>query len=388
MKKIIMALFLAANLHAINYEELLKIAIQNNTELRISESQKQQVLLENQIETRLKNPSLELEVANFSSNRPFLKDKLGSTIGISQSILLPSIKTAKSNLGKTKSLIAEESYKLKKVSFIYKMNMHYLAYKKAVKVHQVKTNMLKVSKKIMNIAKKRYEQGTALKSDYLQAKIAYNNLRNSEKEFILEIQKTLNALKVLANIEEKIILSEEHYFNINSMSTLNPELSLIQKKKELSKAKEEIASHSIKSFEVYTELENEPDEDIFRIGINIELPVFNQNTQERQLAKIEWANQSMKLTNQTKAFSIAIKQLEEENILLQKMLGAYEALTEEQNRLLNIYQKGYGIAKVNLLTLETSKKLFMSNQENIIITKLEIERNIIKRNYLKGGSYE
>lgn len=383
-----MALFLAANLHAINYEELLKIAIQNNTELRISESQKQQVLLENQIETRLKNPSLELEVANFSSNRPFLKDKLGSTIGISQSILLPSIKTAKSNLGKTKSLIAEESYKLKKVSFIYKMNMHYLAYKKAVKVHQVKTNMLKVSKKIMNIAKKRYEQGTALKSDYLQAKIAYNNLRNSEKEFILEIQKTLNALKVLANIEEKIILSEEHYFNINSMSTLNPELSLIQKKKELSKAKEEIASHSIKSFEVYTELENEPDEDIFRIGINIELPVFNQNTQERQLAKIEWANQSMKLTNQTKAFSIAIKQLEEENILLQKMLGAYEALTEEQNRLLNIYQKGYGIAKVNLLTLETSKKLFMSNQENIIITKLEIERNIIKRNYLKGGSYE
>ena len=64
-----MALLIVANLHAISYEDLLKIAIQNNPSLQINQTKAQQYQLQGELKTRLSNPTVEFEVADFSAKR-------------------------------------------------------------------------------------------------------------------------------------------------------------------------------------------------------------------------------------------------------------------------------------------------------------------------------
>jgi regulator of replication initiation timing len=114
------------------------------------------------------------------------------------------------------------------------------------------------------------------------------------------------------------------------------------------------------------------------------LPVFHDKSEEKQLLKLEQSNQELQLKNQKKSLSIELGNLREENALLKEMLQEYTSLHEEQNALLKIYQKGYSIAKINLVALEMSKQSFINNEKEIIRTNINIEKNIIRMNYLKG----
>jgi hypothetical protein len=205
------------------------------------------------------------------------------------------------------------------------------------------------------------------------------------KHLAFEVEKSLNSLKMISNIKGKLSLSPEHRFILNKSTSIHPLIKLTKKQKSLSQVKLALASHTIESYEVFSEIESEPDEDIFRFGVSIALPIFNDKAEERQLLKLEQANHELTLRNQKKALSIELNTLKEENILLKEILKEYESLSYEQNRLLQMYHKGYRIAKTNLVTLEMSKKSFINNQEDMIKTHISIERNIIRMNYLRGG---
>lgn len=388
MKSIIIGLFLVLNLHAISYEELLELAIKNNTALEIAKSQEEQLLLEGDIEIRLENPTLELGLADFSNKRIFQNHDFGGAVGISQSILLPSVKNARKRVNSSRVNVAKEKYNLQKSEFIYGFAMKYLAYKEAVELESTAEAALSISSKIVHIAKERYQQGTGFKSNYLQAKIDHKNLQNSQKYLSFKAIKVSNELQRLANIHALSSLEKEHTFTQTNVTALHPLVSLTQEKKKLAEAKLQVASHTMESIEVFSELEREPTEDIFRVGVKISLILFNDKSQEKQLAKIERINHQLALKGQKKSLTIELRQLENETLLLKNMLLEYEVLIEKQHALLDIYEKGYGIAKINLLEVQMSKKSLITNQENIIKTKVAIERNIVKMNYLKGKRYE
>jgi cobalt-zinc-cadmium efflux system outer membrane protein len=388
MKKTIIGLFLLANLHAISYGELLEKALKNNASLQINKSQEQRANLEGQIETRRQNPNIEFEVADFSSKRLLRENAFGTRVGISQSLLLPSVKEDKKTLAQSRVEVEKQSFELEKSEFIYRFNMHYLAFREAVEKEQLQQEALEISKKIRFVVEGRFNAGSIAKSEVLQARIEEHTVLNQGKQLSLESLRKNNALLRFANVQENTTVSSYHNFNEKTTTSLHPFLSLTEKKEEVARAELAVASHTMQSIELFSEIEAEPDQDIFRVGISIPLPIFNKNSQEKQLAKIEINNQKLALASAKRALDLELAQLQNEITEQEALKVNYESLAEEENRLLRMYQQGYRLAKVNLLKLSNIKKELLRTKENLLATRFSIEKNIIKINYLKGAYNE
>ena len=388
MKKTIIGLFVVLNLHAQSYEALLEQALKNNAQLQIAENQEEALLLQGTIETRLDNPNLEMEIADFSSKRLLRENSFGTRVGISQSLLLPAVKADKKRLIQSRIAVAKESYKLEKASFVYRFNRHYLAYKEALEKEYLQEESLSISEKILSVVQGRFSAGSIAKSELLQAQIAKAEALSHAKVLSLDSLEKKNTLLLFTNMEATTELSISHNFVQESVTKLHPLLSLREKKEEEARAKLAVVSHPMENIELFSEIEVEPDQDIFRVGVSIPLSVFNQKSEEKQLAKIALNNQKLALNSGRKALSLELSQLQKEIVAKEALKINYEALILEEEALLKMYQQGYAIAKVNLLKLNSLKKELLTNKEHLLETSLNIEKNIIKINYLQGAYNE
>ncbi len=388
MKKNIIGLFYVAMLNAQNYDALLELAIQNNAQLQIAKSQGEQVKLQGQMTIRLENPNLEFELSDFSNRRLLRENQIGARVGASQSLLLPWVKENKKRLTQTQVEEQEQSFKLFKAQFIYRFNRLYILYKESVKQRELQQEALEISQRIVSIAKGRFEGGTVAKSELFQAQIEEQEILGELKSLELEILKRKNELLRFANLKTSLNIEAEHQFFETSSSSTHPLLILRDKKEEVAKAKLAVASNSIERLEVFSEMEAEPDQDVFRIGVSLPLPIFNDKSQEKQLAKIELNNQKLARESEQRALNLELEQLYQEIEREERLKAQYKALEEEQNRLLELYQRGYSIAKINILKLSNIKKELLITKKKLLSTKLSIEKNIIKINYIKGAYNE
>jgi len=385
MKKTAIVLFIVANIHAISYEELLERAIQNNTQLQITKNQEEKVLLQGQIETRLENPSLELEVSDFSAKRVLKDNQFGSRVGVSQSLLLPSVKSDKKTLTQKRVELNRQNFQLEKSEFIYEFDLKYLAYKEAKAKELLQQEALEISEEILNIVTERFSAGSIAKSELLQAQI--EKMKAQKKLRILELErlKKRNSLLLFANLDDNLQVDANHEFMQKSSMAIHPLLKVTEKKKALARAKLAVASHNIENIELFSEIETEPDQDVFRVGVSVALPIFNKKSQEKQLAKIEINNQQMALNFQKKALVLEVAQLENEIAMQEELQENQERVIQEQTQLLTMYQKGYAVAKVNLLKLNRLKRELLSSKTEGLEARFAIEQNKIKINYLKGA---
>ncbi len=388
MKKNIIGLFCVAMLHAENYDALLELAINNNAQLQIAKSQEEQTRLQGQITTRLENPNVEFELSDFSNRRLLRENQIGARVGASQSLLLPWVKEDKKRVTQTQIEEQEQNFKLSKAEFIYRFNSLYLSYKEAVKKRDLQQEALEISQKIVSIARGRFEGGTVAKSELYQAQIEEQEILSELKALELEVLKRKNELLRLANVENSIEIEAEHQFFETSSSSTHPLLELREKKEEVAKAKLAVVSNTIDSIELFSEIEAEPDQDVFRIGVSLPMPIFNKKLEEKQLAKIELNNQKIARESEERALNLELEQLHKEMERAEHLKAQYEALEEEQKRLLELYQKGYSIAKVNILELSNLKKSLLLTKEELLATRLSIEKNIVKINYLQGAYNE
>ena len=384
MNRTFIMMFFAIGLQADSYQNLLNQAVKNNANLEISQSQEQQRLLEGKITTRYKNPNMEFEISDFYGQR----NQLGARTGLSQSLLLPEVKRDKTHLSKMKANVAKERYVLKKAEFIYKFSMQYLEYKEALERKTLQEEELSIAKGILEIAQERFSAGASPRSEYLQTRVDYQNAVNQQVQLELKIEQSLNRLFKLANVRRMDTLDGGHTFFRTSKETLHPLLKVVEEQQKVSQAQLRLASHTIQNISFFSEMEKEPDQSIFRLGFSIPLPIFNKKSEEKQLAKIALLNQKIFLNKQKKSLSLELEQLVSETTLLEQVKSKYEGLILEQRDLLSMYQQGYAIAKVNLLKLSDTKKGLIQSKEKIVEASLQIERNIVKMNYLRGAGNE
>jgi cobalt-zinc-cadmium efflux system outer membrane protein len=374
--------------YAESYESLLQLALEQNNALKITQTKEEQVRLRGAIERRMENPNLELELADFSAKRVFRENELGARVGVSQSILLPSLKSDQKRLTETLAEVEQEQFKLEKSAFVYRFNRLYLAYKKLLRNEQIAQEALLVSDEILSIVEARFHAGSIAKSELIEAQIERKELLNQLKRLSLEQVKAKNSLLLFANLQNVSEISTAHSFMKVLSSSTNPTLALTKKREAVAEAKGAVASHTIERIELFSELEAEPDQDIFRVGVAIPLPIFNQKSEEKQLAKIASQNQKMLLSTQERALTLELSQLHHEITLQEELKEHYRALMVEQEELLGVYQEGYAIAKVNLLKLNNVKKSLLKSKEELLDAEIAIERNIIKINYLQGAYNE
>jgi hypothetical protein len=124
------------------------------------------------------------------------------------------------------------------------------------------------------------------------------------------------------------------------------------------------------------------------VGVSIALPTFNTNSQERQLEKINIANQRLLSANQNNRFTLQIEQLIEQNSELAETKESYQSLIASQEQLFDMYSQSYTIGKVNLLKLQQIKQQRVATKEKILESNFTIEQNNIKINYLQGAYSE
>jgi len=388
MKRTIIGLSLVAMLHAQSYEQLLEQAIHNNLTLQLSQQQIEQSKLEGEISTRLKNPNIEFEVADFSAKRLLRQNTLGARTGISQELMLPWVKEDKKRLAQSQVNVSNLNHTVQKLAFIYAFNSHYSLYKKAVQKEILAQEAVAIASTVLNIAQKRFTVGSIANSELLQAKIEKQNAQAQKETLAIERTKAKNRLLLYANLDNTTQIDEGHVFLLSTSTKLHPLLKLSQEKENVAQAELEVASHSIENIELFSEIEAEPDQDIFRIGVSVPLPIFNNKSQEKQLAKLKLSSQKLAFSTQERALKLELEQLQNEILLEAQMKSSYEQLLSEQEQLLGMYEQGYKIAKVNLLKLNILKKELLSNKEQILERQFMIEQKNIKISYLQGAYNE
>jgi cobalt-zinc-cadmium efflux system outer membrane protein len=388
MNKIVIALFLVVCLEAQNYEELLNQAIQNNLNLQLIQSQQEKVSLNGEIAKRYANPNLELEIADFSSQFVTKSNSFGAKIGVSQSIPLPHIQKDRESITQNQINVVQKQYSVEKSNFIYGFNLKYLAYKKAQNLLALHEKSIMLSKEILETVNQRYQEGAVAKSDYLEAKLEYSRTQNRRANLLFDVSKTKNELLAFSNITNAEFIESAHLFLLAQQTLPHSTIELGKAKNQVSQAKLELLQHSVESIEFFSELEKEPDQDIFRVGVSIALPTFNVKSEERQLEKIKIANQTLRIVNQERLLLLEIEQLKSENSQLEQLKQSNESLISSQEELFNMYQQSYRIAKVNLLKLQQIKEQRIINQEKILESNFAIEQNNIKINYLQGAYSE
>jgi len=304
---------------------------------------------------------------------------------MSQSLLLPSVKADKKALAQTRVELNRQNFQLEKSVFIYEFDLKYLDYKEAKEKELLQQEALDISEEILNIVTKRFNAGSIAKSELLQAKIEKMKAQKGLRVLELEKLKKRNSLLLFANLDETFQVDANHEFVQKNSTAMHPLLKLTEKKEALARAKLDVASHNIENIELFSEIEAEPDQDVFRVGVSIALPIFNKKSQEKQLAKIEMNNQKMALNFQKKALSLEIEQIQNEIAMQEQLQQNQQVLIQEQNQLLSMYQQGYAIAKVNLLRLNTLKKELLSSKTQRLEARFSIEQNNIKINYLQGA---
>jgi cobalt-zinc-cadmium efflux system outer membrane protein len=364
------------------------MALEQNSALKIAQTKKEQVGLEGAITRRMENPNLELELADFSAKRVFRENKLGGRVGLTHSILLPSLKRDQERLTQSRVEVEEEQFKLEKSTFVYRFNRLYLAYKKLLKSEQIAQEALLISEDVLSIVEARFRAGSIAKSELIQAQIEKKELLSELKRLSLEQVKAKNSLLLFANLQNVAEISTTYSFEQVLSGSTNPNLALTKKREAVANSERLVASHTIERIELFSEIEAEPDQDIFRVGVAIPLPLFNQKSEEKQLAKIASQNQKILLDRQERALALELSQLQHEITLQEELKEQYRALMVEQEQLLGVYQEGYAIAKVNLLKLNSVKKSLLKSRKQLLEAEIAIEKNIIKINYLQGAYNE
>lgn len=388
MKKSILGLSLVTILHAQSYEELLNRAIENSAILHNSKQEIEYSTLEGEINTRLANPNIELEVANFSSGNFLGDNSVGLRTGITQEIILPWVKDKKEKLTQTKITLSQANHSLDKLDFIYQFNRHYSLYKKSVEKERLGNESIQLSREILHIVNERFYAGGIAKHELLQVKIEQQNAIAKQKELELQTLKAKNRLLLYASLDASVSIDTNHQFGVLKKDSLHPILKVTKAKEKVANSSLQIAQNSVESVKLYSEIEREPNEDIIRFGLSLPLAISHTKAEEKQLAKIELQKQRFTFQAQKKAFRLELEQLKKEIVLDQEMIEHYETLLKEQQELLKIYEQGYRIAKVNLLKLNTLKQTLLSNKEKRIERQFMIEEKQIKIAYLKGAGHE
>jgi len=388
MKKTIIGLSFLAMLHAQTYEELLEQAISNNLDLQLMQNRIKAIELEGKIDTRLKNPNVELEISKIPNRRLLSLLDTGVRTGISQELLLPWVKSDKEALSKIEVSVAHEHYKLKRLVFVYEFNSLYIEYKKAIEKESLAQKGIKISNTILAIVEARFGGGKIAKSELLQAQIELQSAKSLQKHLELESEKAKNRLLLFANVDSSTEVEVEHRFVPTQNSNPHPLLNIAQQKQRVAKLELDIASHPIETVELFSEIEAEPEQDVFRVGVSIPLPVFNNKSEEKQLAKLKLNNQKLAFSKQERALKLEIEQLQNEIILEKKTKSSYLTLLSKQEKLLDMYAKSYSIAKVNLLKLNDLKKELLLNRGKVLECNFAIEQKNIKISYLQGAYSE
>jgi len=384
MKILFLIPLLLGTLQAQSFESFLSDSLKKSPLLQTNVLSLEEAQEKASLTTRYKNPTLSLELSNFS---PDIGDnEAGYSAGLTQPIRLWGVSGAREDLADAQTSQVKADVKLSRAGFVKNLSFLYANYKKSVSAESLAEEELLIAQKIANISKNRYENGSIARVKYLQASLDAKRVQNFLAQ--AKVTKTSAYYRMMAyrGFNEEVEVDTTYTFSLSKMSTevSNAEIELSLASVKSAQASAKLNANKLEWVSVYGQFEQEPDQSIARLGVNIPLVVFNTKSQEKQIAKLA-ANKAKLLTqNLTSQIVFKLKELQNSIQILTVVEKTSQDLLVSQKELLGMYEEGYKIANIDLIELQTIKNQLIETKENLLHITLLKELNIIEHNYLTG----
>jgi len=382
-KSILISGVLCTLLSAQNFETFLQKALTESPYLHASSLEILQAAEQGAILQRYKNPSLELEYSHFTPQNG--SDAGGYRVNYSQPIQLWGLQSAKQQLATKLSQTATADYEAKKALYMRTLSLLYVEYMQASQLEALAEEASTIAKKIFTISQVRYEKGRIAKGVLLQAQIDYERAVIGCEELRLATQQSYYSLLSFAGVKEEIRLSTHYTFTPLMKKQQHPQMQLLalQNKAMLSQA--ELLEHSLSWVNLFAEYEEEPEQEIMRVGLTLPLPIFNTKSQEKKLATLKAKEKKISLEATTTRVAFETKLLNYERASLLKQKTSNAKVLQNELRLLEMYEEGYKIANVKLLALQEVKNRVIQTKKKLIYIESGLNKNAILTNYNQGN---
>ncbi|WP_373001576.1 TolC family protein [Sulfurimonas sp.] len=389
MIKILSAVVLiSASLFAQNFDAFLDNALKNSPYLKSSNLSLSQAREQGSVITRYKNPSLELEYSAFKPDNS--SDDNGYRAAFTQPVRLWGVGSDSEAYADATLQKAASDYSLTYAEFTRDISMLYTEYANQRKKLELAGEELEIAKHIYDISKERNSAGTISRGVMLQAQVDYEMVEIKAQALNITIQETYFKLLKFAGISKEVELDFKHEFKLDSDadSLNNPNINYLKSYKEEAKASSQINSNKVKWVDLTAEFENEPDQNIMRVGASIPLAIFNTSSEEMQIAKLEADKTELLIENEKAKISIENIKLKKQRKLLVLLKNKNEETLKTQTKLLKMFEDGYKIASTNLLELQNIKNRVIKTKESLIKIDTALNQNAITTNYIAGAYNE
>lgn len=389
MKKLLLSfVFMAAGLYAENFEQFLDKAIKQSPYLKSSALGITQVKEEGSALTRYENPSLQLEYSRFE---PDIGDRdNGYRINYSQPIRLWGVGNDKEHFVKASVQNAHAVYSQLKAEFIRDISLSYTLYAQQKMFLDLGAEELHIAETIFNISKVRYENGTISRGVMLQAQVAFEMIQARNESLGLNAMQGHYDLLKYAGIDEDIELDTHYDFSRTEAleTTQNPDLLRLVSQQNRALSEVAVNSNKIEWMSLFAEYENEPQQDIARVGLNLPLAFFNTKSQEKAISRLEAEKTDFLLQNEKARLNIETLKFQKEMTSLKSLKSQNEKILQTELELLKMFKEGYKIANINLLELQDVKNKVIETKERLIQIKTALDQNAIYANYMQGNYNE
>ena len=388
MKIITTLLLLSTIIFAENFEQFLSKALETSPYLKSSALNIEQVSIEGSILSRYKNPKLQVEYSSFEPDLG--PSKNGYRLNYSQPIRLWSVGEDKNALTQANIKNADASYMQKRARFIRKLSLLYSNYSQSKKLLALGKQELSIAKKIYDISLARFEGGSIHEGLKLQAQVDFEMVESLQEKLFLSSTNTYFNLLSFAGVNEEIELQENYDFSLKNdfSSTQNPSITLYKAQKNRALKEEKLNSNKIEWINLFTELENEPSQDILRLGVTIPLAIFNDKSEEKSIANLEATQAELLIENENSRLNMKLLRLQKERLSLFKLNEQSKKILKTQEKLLKMYEDAYKIANISLLQLQDIKNKLIQTRRQIIQTDTALNQNAIYTNYNQGSYNE
>ena len=379
-------LTLGLNAYGMSYEKFKKYTQKNAKVLQSQVLSLQTTQEQNKILLRSENPIFGLEASRF--NPQGTDSSFQYSGSISQTIRTGNYYGGLEDKADANTLLKQAYVLDGKAGYMRTLENFYTEYVYQSKLLTLLQEEYTLSHKVSNIVKQRYENGSENKVAYLQAKTDTLSLKTEMFTTKQEINALYYQLLAIAGLTKKVPLEKQFIYSVSpqvqARSHTNPKQQILQAKKKLLESQIRINESSIESYDLYSSIEDEPDQSIVRIGISIPLPIFNDKSEEKMLAKL----QREQLTLDSEQLEIDIftqkERLKSSIKELNKQYQALKTLKKEQQLLNDLLQEGYKIFQGSIFILMNAKNRLIQTQKSLLQTQKTINNKKIDLRFIQG----
>jgi outer membrane protein TolC len=387
MRKIIM-IFLGLSLTAfgMSYKEFKKYTQKNAKALQSQALSLQTMQEKNKILLRSNNPTLGFEASRF--NPDTANSSFQYSASITQNIRTFNYYGGLEDKANANTLLQQAYVQDGKAGYIRSLENFYTEYVYQSKLLFLLQEEYKLSTKVTKIVEERYKNGSENKVAYLQAKTDTIALKTQMFTTKQQMNSLYYQLLAIAGLSKKVRLDKHFIYPISTSvkhtNKQNTKQQILQAKAKLLESQIRMNESSINSYDLYTSIEDEPDQSIIRLGVSIPLPIFNNKSEEKMLAKL----QQQQLTLDHEQLNLNIhSQKEMIKASLKELNSQYYALKtlkKEQQILNNLLQEGYKIAQGSIFIMMSAKNKLIQTQKALLQTQKAINTQKIDLRFIQG----